>query len=215
MLVCSTCSRDNPPDVLFCIGCGSRLAAVSPPAQAAYPPAVPVAVAGRSMPAVSGGSGELPAYRPFGIVFLMVMGFITGYLMLIIGPLALYGSGMLFGAGRYGLGEMALGFAGVGGGTPVLGILLGLLILVGGLLSITGAVGLWIRAQWGRQTISGVQGVGIIVGLALLAASANRAVSYSGASGIIAMLGALVIAYSIAVILYLNRSQMDPWFRAE
>jgi hypothetical protein len=211
MPVCTSCSKFNSADVQFCIACGNRLALPVPP------PASPAAYAGVSPPrvvtAARADSGVLPAFRPFGIVLLMVMGILTGAFSLFIAPALLYSATLLNSLGGSDLGGLAMGMAGVGGSTPAMGIILAVLLGVGGVFSITGAIGLWMLALWGRQVTAAVQVLGILIGLMLLGTAANGAVRTSGAAGIVSIVGLAGVLYSIGVILYLSRAPMNAWFR--
>jgi hypothetical protein len=143
----------------------------------------------------------------------MVMGILTGLFSLFIAPALLYSATLLHSLGGSDLGGLAMGMAGVGGSTPAMGIILAVLLGVGGVFSITGAIGLWMLALWGRQVTAAVQVLGILIGLMLLGTAANGAVRTSGAAGIVSIVGLAGVLYSIGVILYLSRAPMNAWFR--
>jgi hypothetical protein len=71
------------------------------------------------------------------------------------------------------------------------------------LLSITGAIGLWLLTLWGRNLVAWLQLSSAIMGIVMLALSGVRDIARSGLSGILAISGLLTIFISVAIVFYL------------
>jgi len=180
------------------------VAALSPEATRAQPVVAPQHV----MPPRS-LSGVLPAYRPFGVVFVIVLSVssaLTHIACSLFAPLFAPVVLMVTEAVR-SLGVETSVIAAL--------IVLSLLLTLLGLLEITGAIGLWLMAQWGRRLTAWLQVVGILEGIVLLIVSGTEQVQRQGQTGSMVVLGLLSIFGSIAILVYLLRAEMDVWFRKQ
>lgn len=197
-MLCPSCGKDNPDGVRFCVHCGARLATtVEQPVES--PPGV--------MPQPSTFTGVLPAYRPFGIVFIVV--WMIGSALTWLG-LSIFSSvtANVAVTGRMLFEESPPAEA-------VFLYFLSVLLSFLALLSITGAIGLWLLTRWGRNLVAWLQLPSAIMGIVMLALSGVRDIARSGLSGILAISGLLTIFISVAIVFYLLNPKTEVWFRTQ
>lgn len=216
-MFCTACRRDNPQDVRFCVGCGHHIA-LSPIAAVAspVPTAAPFLHSARPT-AVAIENSAAPVSRPFGVVFAAVVTLLSGLGWLL-------GSGLLMAlaatetaAGSNPYTNGILGFAHDSSGEALLSpsfvnIAFPLLNLMG-FLAITAAIGVWSLMQWGRRLTAGIQVFGAILGVVVLSEAGSKLSQQAGLGSFFVFLGLIIIAYSVAIIVFLLRGEADDWFR--
>ncbi|MGQ9462148.1 MAG: zinc-ribbon domain-containing protein, partial [Candidatus Fervidibacter sp.] len=68
-----------------------------------------------------------------------------------------------------------------------------------GLLSVTGAIGLWLLTRWGRNLVAWLQVPDILLGIVIMALAGLREVRVSGLTGVFIILGLSTIAFSVVM----------------
>ena len=211
-MTCNACRRDNPSSVQFCLGCGHP---ISSPASAIAPQAMPVTPFAASEQALSLTGATA---RPFGLVFCAVVTFLTalawllgsGFLTLLTITESAANSNALSGGAMNTLqeqsGSLLLSPSFVSIGAP--------LLTLAGFVGITGSLGLWSRADWGRRVTAWLQTFGVVVGLIILSQAGTRVSQVAGLGGFFAFAGLIVIVYSAGIMAYLLRHETALWFQS-
>jgi len=146
-------------------------------------------------------TGILPAYRPFGIVFIVV--WTVGWALTWLFSSFTVSSMMA----REALFERSLPAEAVA--LFFLSVLLSFLSI----LSFTGAIGLWLLTRWGRNLVAWLQFPSAILGIIAMGISSIHQVQASGLAGIFILSGIVVLLISVVILFYLLNPKMDDWFR--
>jgi len=197
-MLCPSCGKDNPDGMRFCVHCGTRLATAveqfveSPP---------------EAMQQIPAFTGTLPAYRPFGIVFIVVWSFGAALTWLVLSIFSSVSVNAI--VARRMLFEESLPAEAVF--LYFLSILLSFLAL----LSITGAIGIWLLTRWGRNLVAWLQLPSIILGIVMIASAGVRDIARSGLSGMLGLSGLLTLFISVVIVFYLLNPKTEVWFRTQ
>jgi len=197
-MLCPSCGKDNPDGVRFCVHCGTRLVTTVEQPVESLPTETP------QLPTLT---GTLPAYRPFGIVFIVVWTFGSALTWL---GLSIFSS---VNANVAAVGRML--FEQSPPAEAVFLYFLSILLSFLALLSITGAIGLWLLTRWGRNLVAWLQLPSIILGIVMMASAGVRAVARSGLSGMLVFSGLLTIFISVVIVSYLLNPKTEVWFRTQ
>lgn len=241
---CPKCGRDNPANVAFCVFCGQRLEQAPTPSPAApqaptvETPTLRPSEAAKAPPAYQPAyASATPAFRPFGLVLIAVYQFLQASFWILIGQ-NLYQAqittlitsiGISTLPGLLGLPSEGLPSEVVGGAMRMIGLLVGarevpamlllilltLLVLLTGFLTLTGAIGLWLMAGWGRRITIWVQAPVMVLNLSMLLLLLFKGEFIRQAGLLLPSLTwpAMGIVIPILIVSYLLRPDLDHWFR--
>jgi len=181
---CYRCGQENFEGASFCFRCGATLA-VRPER-----------------------TGERPSshssQRPFGIVFIVIWTIISGI-------------GYLFLSVYIGIiGGFIAGAVGSLTGSEVVGTVIAVLTILFfllGVLMISGAIGLWQLAEWGRQLIIWTRAVELLIGFVTLGIGSAEEIRRMGISSVLMINGLFEIVVSIIIISYLVREETKVLFQ--
>jgi hypothetical protein len=203
---CPNCTRENPPNVQFCVYCGTKLPGLAPsPRIEALAPAPPSPL----------GAGMAPAMRPFGLTFIPVYTLLSSLGWIVAGsltPLLIPGVA-ISGA----IKNLTKGWTGGPGGTTeatitVLLALANVLLTLIGLLGITAAIGLWLMSNWGRLLTIAILMVDLLFGFLLIIGGLNSNIQLLGFTPVLVLWGILTIGIGGGGIAYLLRLPKDLRF---
>ena len=183
---CPQCGQPNPEGASFCSQCGSVL---------------PV----RFRSAMR-QSHQTTFQKPFGIVFIVIWNVLSG-----LGYLLLSAYIGLIGSFLAGVIGAITGSERIGAIVTILSILSFLL----GILMVSGAVGLWQLAEWGRQLTIWTRVVEILLGFMSLGIGLSEAARQTGMGSILIISGLFEIIISIVIIAYLVREDVQILFQQE
>jgi predicted nucleic acid-binding Zn ribbon protein len=183
---CPQCGQPNPEGASFCSQCGSVLPA--------------------RFRSVMRQSHQTTFQKPFGIVFIVIWNVLSG-----LGYLLLSAYIGLIGGFLAGVIGAITGSESIGAIVTILSILSFLL----GILMISGAVGLWQLAEWGRQLTIWTRVVEILLGCMSLGIGLSEAVRQTGMGSILIISGLFEIIISIVIIAYLVREDVQILFQQE
>jgi len=183
---CPQCGQVNPEDASFCLRCGINL---------------PVQFRG-----VRHQLYQPTSQRQFGIVFIVIWSVISG--------LSYLGSSVFISLIGGFIGEVIGAITGSGAVSAIVAIL-SILFLLLGILMISGAIGLWQLAEWGRQLIIWTRVVEILLGFMSLGIGLSEAARQTGTGSILIISGLFEIIISIVIIAYLVREEVQVLFQQE
>jgi hypothetical protein len=144
--------------------------------------------------------------KPFGIVFIVIWNVLSG-----LGYLLLSAYIGLIGSFLAGVIGAITGSERIGAIVTILSILSFLL----GILMVSGAVGLWQLAEWGRQLTIWTRVVEILLGFMSLGIGLSEAARQTGMGSILIISGLFEIIISIVIIAYLVREDVQILFQQE
>jgi hypothetical protein len=144
--------------------------------------------------------------KPFGIVFIVIWNVLSG-----LGYLLLSAYIGLIGGFLAGVIGAITGSERIGAIVTILSILSFLL----GILMVSGAVGLWQLAEWGRQLTILTRVVEILLGFMSLGIGLSEAARQTGMGSILIISGLFEIIISIVIIAYLVREDVQILFQQE
>jgi hypothetical protein len=144
--------------------------------------------------------------KPFGIVFIVIWNVLSG-----LGYLLLSAYIGLIGGFLAGVIGAITGSERIGAIVTILSILSFLL----GILMVSGAVGLWQLAEWGRQLTIWTRVVEILLGFMSLGIGLSEAARQTGMGSILIISGLFEIIISIVIIAYLVREDVQILFQQE
>lgn len=210
-MVCAACHRDNPANVQFCLSCGTRVEPVLPPVATSAPAPMPVFVVER--PSSTSGA----ASRPFGLVFAAVVTCLTALSWLLASGFLLSLAMMESAVGSVPDANSIINLAQNASGSlllsPTFVSIASPLLTLAGFIGVTGAIGLWLLTDWGRRVTTWLQAFGILVGVLIASQAGARMFQIVGLGGFCVFAGLIVIAYSVAIMVYLMRSETSIWFQ--
>jgi len=183
---CPQCGQPNPEGASFCSQCGSVL-----PVQ---------------FRSAMRQSHQTTFQKPFGIVFIVIWNVLSG-----LGYLLLSAYIGLIGSFLAGVIGAITGSERIGAIVTILSILSFLL----GILMVSGAVGLWQLAEWGRQLTIWTRVVEILLGFMSLGIGLSEAARQTGMGSILIISGLFEIIISIVIIAYLVREDVQILFQQE
>jgi predicted nucleic acid-binding Zn ribbon protein len=183
---CPQCGQPNPEGASFCSQCGSALP--------------------MRFRSAMRQSHQTTFQKPFGIVFIVIWNVLSG-----LGYLLLSAYIGLIGGFLAGVIGAITGSESIGAIVTILSILSFLL----GILMISGAVGLWQLAEWGRQLTIWTRVVEILLGFMSLGIGLSEAVRQTGMGSILIISGLFEIIISIVIIAYLVREDVQILFQQE
>jgi mannitol-specific phosphotransferase system IIBC component len=144
--------------------------------------------------------------KPFGIVFIVIWNVLSG-----LGYLLLSAYIGLIGGFLAGVIGAITDSESIGAIVTILSILSFLL----GILMVSGAVGLWQLAEWGRQLTIWTRVVEILLGFMSLGIGLSEAARQTGMGSILIISGLFEIIISIVIIAYLVREDVQILFQQE
>lgn len=212
-MVCTACRRENPQNVQFCLSCGVRLEPMPPPA-VTIPPATPSTLAVEK-PLSHFGVNT----RPFSLVFAAVVTFLTALSWLLGSGFLLFLAMMESAVGSVPFANSAVNSAQNASGSlllsPTFVSIASPLLTLAGFLGITGAIGVWALADWGRRLTTYLQAFGILVGVLIASQAGAKMFQAVGLGGFCVFAGLVIIAYSVAIMVYLMRTEVGVWFQQQ